>query len=167
MRSLIFLVPALTIAIAASASCAANSNDAALPQRAAGLWELTKSVEGNPRPMPSILQCASPETDHSIGGNAFLANYLGCSSVSVARDDDGWIIRSVCKSEAGEMREITKLTGDLKANYSMEQDAIFPDYDMTVRQTVIARRIGNCTANQKPGNLYVSGEQFSLQTTTK
>ena len=150
----------ILVAIPAALITGAMASD--LPQRAAGLWELKKAVADEPRALPAILQCSDAATDAALGANAFLAKTDSCERIEVARDGDKWRIESLCNSEAGPVEEVTLLSGDFDSGYTMEQVATFSDYDMEVRQTVTARRIGDCGAGQEPGNVYIGGQAFSL-----
>ncbi|MEZ5559747.1 MAG: DUF3617 family protein [Pseudomonadales bacterium] len=131
-----------------------------LPARAPGLWQLVKQVEDEPRPLPAVLQCSDSTTDQRLGGRAFLASTDPCAQIEVVPETSSWRIEAQCDTAAGPMRETTLLTGDFETSYRMEQTASIAG--MQIRQTVVARRLGDCQPGQRAGMVYINGMGFDL-----
>ena len=131
-----------------------------LPTREAGLWELVKNVVDDPRPLPAMRQCTDEKTDRALGANAYLASYDPCSKLKVTRTGEQWRIESVCESMAGPMTGTTLLSGDFTSSYRMEQTTTV--MGETVRQILMAHRVGDCERGQKPGEIYINGMGFNL-----
>lgn len=140
----------------------AMARAADLPERAPGLWKLSRTVVDDSRPQPKVLQCSDAETDAALAENAFLAEYLGCSEMTSRAEGDGWIIEATCDTDAGPAETVARLTGDFSTGYEVSQTSRFPDLGISVTQTTKAAYLGDCEADLSPGQIFIGGAAFSL-----
>jgi hypothetical protein len=126
---------------------------AELPSRKSGLWEVKMSIEGVNAPAQVLQQCIDAATDQ------MMMSLSGPFSASVCKRDvktdaNAIAIDSACTIGRNTATVHTAITGSLDSAYTMtvtsQGDAV-PGGKMTM--TIDAKRLGPCTAEQKPGDI--------------
>ncbi|EGF91245.1 hypothetical protein ABI_26600 [Asticcacaulis biprosthecium C19] len=136
-----------------------------LPSRNPGLWEMTIAEEGSAEP-PQLLQiCIDAEADRHLG---VLGNDLSGDSCrkTVSANAEGWDVLAACDMGNGVSNEYSgAIVGDYASAYNMRlrsQTTQGGASQGVANYTVTAKRTGNCTSGQSPGDVVNDGVQFNL-----
>lgn len=160
MRLAILTVP---LALAASPLAAAGFD---LPPRAPGQWEMSIQVDTAAMPPQIIKMCLDAETDKMLntrfGG---MASQM-CSRQEQKKDGDSIVLESDCRVGDMTTSSHTVVTGDFNSAYTMKTDvkmsgsnaprgvqAGMPAGPNTQQTTINAKRVGECPAGTKPGDM--------------
>ncbi len=121
---------------------------AELPQRKAGLWDLSIKTAGH---TVSMKQCVDAKTDAALQAMGGALSQRACSKRDIQRSGNTITIDSVC-TIAGKTRTAhTVVTGSFESAYTMvitSQGGGMP----TLTTTLTANWTGPCTADQIPGD---------------
>jgi hypothetical protein len=136
-----------------------------LPARKAGLWEIKTVMDGGSQPAQVAQHCIDAETDklmNSIGGEM---RKEACSRQDVQKVGATYVIDSVCKF--GPMTSTSRgvVTGDFNSAYTVKMTSKregapnIPGMpaDGSSNMTIEAKWLGACAADQKPGDMIMSG----------
>jgi hypothetical protein len=124
---------------------------AELPSRKAGLWEVRTSING---PGVTTQQCIDASTDQMTQSSAGPLAQAACSKRDVQKSGDTTTIDSTCMLAGKTATAHAVIAGSFDSSYTMtvtsESNAL-PGGKMTM--TIVAKRLGPCTADQKPGDM--------------
>jgi hypothetical protein len=122
-----------------------------LPSRKAGLWEVRTSING---PGVTIQQCIDASTDQMTQSSAGPLAQAACPKRDVRTSGDTTTIDSTCTLTGKAASAHAVIAGSFDSAYTMtvtsESEAL-PGGKVTM--TMIAKRLGPCTADQKPGDM--------------
>lgn len=133
-----------------------------LPQRKPGLWE-TKSTgsEGE----TTARQCVGPATDQPIAGGLPAG---ACSKILVTKTATGYAVETECAVGQIKASGSSVITGDFETSVRTEgltRLSGMPGQSAPLERklTVEARRLGECEAGQKPGDIIMpDGKVISM-----
>ena len=134
---------------AAKAEAAAN-----IPGRAAGLWEQTVEIKGQPASTNKM--CLGEGTDA-----AALAKAPSECTPKIAAVAGGWTVNTVCAMGNGAKTESkTRITGDMAREMVSKTTAVVTmkgAAPQTQEVTLTARRLGDCPPDMAPGAMEQNG----------
>jgi hypothetical protein len=122
---------------------------AELPQRKAGLWDL--SIETAAGHTVSMKQCVDAKTDAALQAMGGAMSQRACSKRDIQRSGNTITIDSVCAIAGKTRTGHTVITGSFESAYTMvltSQGGGMP----TLTTTLTAKWTGPCAADQKPGD---------------
>lgn len=133
-----------------------------MPQRKSGLWESTMSSAQMGNTKVTSQQCIDAKTDADMlkkaMGNG--AQSSDCSQHNTKRTASGFEMDSVCKQGDGTFTSHMVVTGDFNSQYKMEMTGRRTPSKQGMsdfQSTVVARHVGACPADMKPGDMKVNG----------
>lgn len=147
-------------ALAAIAALPARADE--LPQRKPGLWE-TKSTGAEGQSIAK--QCVGPGTDQSVMG-ALTAG--ACSKMQVTKTAKGYAVATECAMGPVKATGTSVITGDFQTQMRTEGSTTLtgmPGQSGPVERKLVieARRLGDCEAGQKPGDIILpDGKVISM-----
>lgn len=129
-----------------------------LPARMPGLWESTTSVMAG-MPVIKIKQCVDARTDQLT--QVAVQPGAQCAKSQVRRIPAGYEIETDCKVSGMSVAGKGLITGDFATRIRMEMTSTMSGIPgqpggMTTKIVIEARRIGDCEAGQKPGDIIMS-----------
>jgi hypothetical protein len=127
---------------------------AELPSRKAGLWEVRTSIENHNGPVVTIQQCIDASTDQMMQSSAGPLAPAACSRRDVQKSGDTTTIDSTCSLTGKTATAHAVIAGSFDSAYTMtvtSESSALPGGKMTM--TMVAKRLGPCTAEQKPGDM--------------
>lgn len=133
-----------------------------MPKRKAGLWEVAMQMPAAPGqpggPAISSKQCVDAKSDEDMQRKALAGNdqKAQCKQVSSKRISGGLEIEAECKSDEGTTKVLSRITGDMQSNYTVDNTMTFtpPRHGMsTAKMTMKASHRGACPAGMKPGDV--------------
>jgi hypothetical protein len=151
-------LPALACAAAALAATAPAD---AHPRRRAGLWEV-RVASSDAIGMAPTLFCVGEHTDTA---RAHLDRSPGprgsCSLGEFVRSGEAWVAESVCREGRSTVVSRAVASGDFENAYRIDtivtHAATAAGTRREDREAVVARWLGPCEANQRPGDLVIPG----------
>jgi hypothetical protein len=131
------------------------------PKRKAGLWQV-KAAGLEQAGMPPTLFCVGEITDSANHHIDRKPGVLGsCTLGAFKQAQGGWLAESICKDSRTTVKSQAVLTGDLNTEYRIDTLVTYLPAIAGTRKTdqdsLIAKLVGPCAANQKPGDLVVPG----------
>jgi hypothetical protein len=126
---------------------------AELPSRKAGLWEVRTSFENRSAGL-TVRQCIDASTDQMMQSSAGPLAQAACSRRDIHKSGDTVTIDSTCTLAGKAATSQAVITGSFDNAYTMtvtSQSDALPGGKMTM--TVVAKWLGACAADQKPGDL--------------
>ncbi len=139
-----------------------------LPPRQPGLWSITISEDNSPDAATVQQLCLDAVTDINLG---VLPNELSgnlCQDTVSHTADGGWGLIAEChRGSAGVYEYSGQISGDYSHDYSEKvrlqvSGAALPQMNHITHYTVLAKRTGDCSATQKPGDLINGGVTSNL-----
>jgi hypothetical protein len=127
---------------------------AELPSRKAGLWEVRTSFENRNGAGLTVRQCIDASTDQMMQSSAGPLAQAACSRRDIQKSGDTVTINSTCTLAAKAATSHAVITGSFDNAYTMtvtSQSDALPGGMMAM--TVVAKWLGPCAADQKPGDL--------------
>jgi hypothetical protein len=127
---------------------------AELPSRKAGLWEVTTSFESRNGAGLTVRQCIDASTDQMMQSSAGPLARAACPRRDVQKSGDTVTIDSTCTLAGETATSHAVITGSFDNAYTMtvtSQSGALPGGKMAM--TVVAKWLGPCAADQKPGDL--------------
>jgi hypothetical protein len=128
-----------------------------LPARKPGLWEIKTTIEGRNPPTQVIRQCVDAATDQMTMSIAGPFSPAVCPKRDVQSSGDSITINSSCTIGKETATAHAVMSGNFNTAYSMTvkaEGAGLPGGAMTM--TIAGNRLGDCTAEQKPGDIIFS-----------
>ena len=153
-------------AVIAPAPVVAPKSSPPRPPRKPGLWETTLSEEGSPE--RQILKiCIDALTDQRLGILGTDLSGDTCTTRTFSPQGDGsWGILAECAMGAGVVTEYSgSVTGDFNSQYDMNvrsQTTGGSQMNRVTNYVVSSKRLGACTADQKPGDVINDGVKMNL-----
>ena len=139
-----------------------------LPARQPGLWSITISEDGSDD-TPQVQQlCLDRTTDLNLG---ILPNELSgslCKDTVSHTADGGWGLIAECQRDSAGVYEYSgQISGDYAHDYSEKvrlqvSGAALPQMNHIAHYMVLAKRTGDCAADQTPGDLITGGTKSNL-----
>ena len=127
---------------------------AELPSRKAGLWEVRTSFENHNGAGLTVRQCIDAATDQMMQSSAGPLAQAACSRRDIQKSGDTVTIDSTCTLAGKTATSHAMITGSFDNAYTMtvtSQSEALPGGKMAM--TVVAKWLGPCAADQKPGDL--------------
>jgi hypothetical protein len=140
-----------------------------LPSRKPGLWEITTAIEGgNPQtknpPTQVLKQCIDKATDPMTLSIAGPFSPAVCPKREVKSSGDTITVDSTCTIGKTTANAHAVITGSFDSAYTMtvkSEGSNLPGGTMTM--TITASRLGDCSPDQKPGDIILSnGRTFNI-----
>lgn len=141
-----------------------------LPPRKPGQWQMSIQVDTAAMPPQIIQLCLDQETDKLLNDQFGGMAQSMCSKQEQKKDGDSIVLDSECKLGDMASTSHTVVTGDFNTAYTMKTDIrmtgsnaptgiknITPEGAMTQAQTIEAKRVGECAAGFKPGDIDLGG----------
>lgn len=132
-----------------------------LPQRKAGLWEITMTMD-QPKGMPAMTSkmCVDPATDREMMDYA-LKMVGTCKSLTTKREGKSLVIASDCTFAGKQTKSRTVLTGDFQTGYTSRTEGTMGDGDgKKPRATLVTQtatwKSADCPG-MKPGDVTMLG----------
>ena len=139
--------------LAAAIATPAQATD--LPARKPGLWEVKTSIEGSPRAL-TVQQCVDASTDQMLQSSAGPFSAAACPDREVKKSDASMSIDSRCSLGGKPATAHAVVAGSFDSAYTMtvtSEGGGLP----AVKMTIDSKWLGACAADQKPGDVIMSG----------
>jgi hypothetical protein len=139
--------------LAAAIATPAQATD--LPARKPGLWEVKTSIEGSPRAL-TVRQCVDASTDQMLQSSAGPFSAAACPDREVKKSDASVSIDSRCSLGGKPATAHAVVAGSFDSAYTMtvtSEGGGLP----AVKMTIDSKWLGACAADQKPGDVIMSG----------
>lgn len=154
-RALPVLTAAFGIALLATVAAEAH------PKRKAGLWEV-RSAGVEALGMPATRFCVGERTDTAQSHLDRSSGVRGsCSLGEFVRAGDAWVAESVCREGRSTVVSRAIATGDFENEYRIDTVVVHSAAGSPPRredrEAVIARWLGPCDPDQRPGDLVIPG----------
>ena len=158
------LLPAPALAQSAI-SAGATANDPAasseFPRRQPGLWEV-RSAGAQSAGVPLVRFCVGEATDTAAQHLDRVPGSRGsCSLGAFRRDGQAWVAESVCRDSRSTASSRAVASGDFINAYRIDTlvryDPPLGGVRAEDRDSVSARRLGDCAAGQRPGDMLIPG----------
>ena len=165
-HALAALPAALALLTAASLPLGASAQE--MPTRKAGLWQITTSgtTGSTKNPEQVMQQCvdtASDKTLQKMGSS--MMNGMKCEKNDNKKDGNKFIGHSICQMGPSKLETKSVTSGDFEKEYTMTSDATFNPPMAGVgssKTTMVAKWVGPCKSDQKPGDVIVNGQKINL-----
>ncbi|MEP7030356.1 MAG: DUF3617 family protein [Pseudolabrys sp.] len=157
------------ILIAAAVLAAAPAAALEMPQRKAGLWEMTMDFEGRQMPTTVMKHCVDAATDKLMNSNFGGMSQEACSKQDVTRSGNTMTVDSVCKFSDATTTSHAVISGSFDSAYTVDMTSTreggrpipgkpTPDLPATggMHMKVAAKWLGPCAAGQKPGDIIMA-----------
>lgn len=128
-----------------------------LPARKAGLWEIKTTIDGRNPPTQIIKQCIDAATDQMTLSIAGPFSPAVCPKREVKSSGDSVTVDSTCTIGKTTATAHATITGNFDSAYTMtvkSEGPGRPGSPMTM--TIAGNRLGDCTPEQKPGDIIFS-----------
>jgi Protein of unknown function (DUF3617) len=132
-----------------------------MPTRKAGLWEIKMAFEGRNLPATVIKQCVDATTDKLMNANFGGSALEACSKKDIKNSGGVMTVDSVCSFGAGTTTSHAVVTGSFDSAYTVNVTStrqggpaipgVAPG--TPTHMTVEGKRLGNCEAGQKAGDI--------------
>jgi hypothetical protein len=123
---------------------------AELPNRKAGLWEIT--TDAGSKAM-KIQQCVDAATDHAMQARGGAAPQGDCSKRDVQKSGNTTTIDSVCTVAGKTRTSHIVITGSFDSEYTMTVTGQTEGQAARPTVTLSAKWLGPCAADQRPGDM--------------
>jgi hypothetical protein len=149
------LVAAWALALLAAGAAGAH------PKRKPGLWEV-RSAGVEALGMPATRFCVGERTDTAQSHLDRSSGARGsCSLGEFVRAGDAWVAESVCREGRSTVVSRAIATGDFENEYRIDtvvvHSAVGSSARREDREAVVARWLGPCDPDQRPGDLVIPG----------
>jgi hypothetical protein len=134
---------------------------AELPNRKAGLWEITTDAG---KQAMKIQQCIDAATDHAMQARGGAAPQGDCSKRDVQKSGNTITIDSVCTFGGKTRTSHVVITGSFDSEYSMTVTGQTEGQPAGRTVTLSAKWLGPCAADQRPGDMIMpNGMKMNIQ----
>ena len=136
-----FLLP---IAIAALSASAASADEARLPERKAGLWELATTMDEGLGPKDQTLtMCVDADMERSTAAAAADEHGQKCSKHEIRREGENTIVDMSCQFSSRHVVSRTEMSGDFKTAFLVKIDSTTSGEQnsktVTVKRTIVQK----------------------------
>jgi hypothetical protein len=151
----------LLAAAALTGPLALSAQTLDLPQRRAGLWEITMTMD-RPKGMPAMTtrMCVDAATDREMMDYALKVSG-SCKSLTTRREGKTLVIASDCAFAGKQTKSRTVLTGDFQSSYTSRTEGTMDDGDgRKPRPTVVTQTAswkGADCPGMRPGDVTMFG----------
>jgi len=156
MRGLLWLaLGGSALALMAQAASAEE-----LPLRKAGLWEMKITKVGSQLPELTMQHCTDATTDKAMANSVSPLAKQICTKQETVKTATGYVSDSVCTVGGVSMTSHSEITGDFNSAYSVTTKAHTDKGPEQLRDTttrIDAKWLGDCKADQKPGDIVMPG----------
>jgi hypothetical protein len=134
---------------------------AELPNRKAGLWEITTDAGSQAM---KIQQCIDAATDHAMQARGGAAPQGDCSKRDVQKSGNTTTIDSVCTFGGKTRTSHVVITGSFDGEYTMTVTGQTEGQPAGRTITLSAKWLGPCAADQRPGDMIMpNGMKMNIQ----
>ena len=134
-----------------------------LPDRKAGLWEITTGAGGH---TVKVQQCIDGATDHAMQTRAGTVPHGDCSKRDVQKSAATTMIDTVCNVAGKNRTSHIVIAGSFDSEYSMTVTSHAEGEPERPAVTVNAKWLGPCAADQRPGDMIMpNGMKMNIQNT--
>jgi hypothetical protein len=148
-------------ALAACLVCASPALALDMPQRKAGLWELTMDFVGRRLPAQVIKQCTDAASDKLMNGNFSGSGAAHCSKQDVSHSGATMVVDSVCEIAGATTTSHAVVTGSFDSAYTVDVTSTrsggrpLPGRAAggATHMRIAAKWLGPCGAGQRPGDM--------------
>ncbi len=157
---------ALVCAMAALAPLTASALD--FPTRKPGLWQITTNGTSGTTKTPEqvMQQCIDAATDKTFQQMATgMMAGMKCDVNETKKDGNKFTSHSVCQVGPSKLDTKNVTSGDFDKEYTMIGESTFTPPMAGVsntKSTIVAKWMGPCKADQKPGDMIVNGQKMNL-----
>jgi hypothetical protein len=155
--------------LAWAAACAAAipvlclADDAAMPVRKPGWWELNMTTRGpTPSPIRQTARLCTDATVDQVQTPVGIRTGRNCPPIQVARTADGWTVQATCAVGPTTIATQGRASGDFNSSYHVElttQLTPAPMPQAAEIQTVLdAKWLGACPAGKAPGDVETTAD---------
>jgi hypothetical protein len=154
--------PAQTAAaVAVGATTSEPGPGVEFPRRQPGLWEV-RSAGAQSAGVPLVRFCVGEATDTAAQHLDRVPGVRGsCSLGAFRRDGSAWVAESVCRDNRSTASSRALASGDFVSAYRIDTvvryDPPLGGVRAEDRDSVSARRLGDCAAGQRPGDMIIPG----------
>ena len=144
----------------ALALMAAGASAEELPLRKAGLWEMKITKIGSQLPELTMQHCTDATTDKDMANSVSPLAKQICTKQETVKTATGYVSDSVCTVGGVSMTSHSDITGDFNSAYSVTTKAHMDKGPEQLRDTttrINAKWLGDCKADQKPGDIVMPG----------
>jgi hypothetical protein len=131
-----------------------------LPLRKPGLWEMKIVKTGSLTPNMTMQHCTDASTDKDMANTVSPMAKQICTKQEVQKTATGYIADSVCTVAGVSMTSHSDMTGDFDSAYTVVTTAHLDKGPSAIRDTttrIEAKWLGDCKADQKPGDIVMPG----------
>ncbi len=135
-----------------------------LPSRKPGLWEMKMGFEGRGLPAQTVRQCVDQATDKRMQASFGGLTQEACSKKDIKNVGGTITMDSVCNLGMGTTTSHAVVTGSFDSAYTVKMSSTstggpaIPGMKAggETNITIEARRVGDCEAGQKPGDMIMA-----------
>ena len=132
-----------------------------LPNRKAGLWEMKIVRTGGKLPEITMQHCTDATTDKEMNNQVSPIAKQICSKQDVVKNATGYVSDSVCTISGTSMTTHAEIVGDFNSGYTVtsksHMDKGPSGNPVDTVTTIEAKWLGDCKADQKPGDIVMPG----------
>ena len=157
---------ALFCLVAGALPLAASAQE--MPTRKAGLWQITTNgTTGTTKnPEQVMQQCVDTASDKALQKmGSGMMNNMKCDKNENKKDGGKYIGHSICQMGPSKLETKSVTSGDFEKEYTMSADSTFnpPMAGIsTTKSVMVAKWVGPCKSDQKPGDVIVNGQKMNL-----
>lgn len=162
---------ALACLLAGCLPLAAHAAD--YPTRKAGLWQITTNGTSGTTKNPEqvMQQCVDEASDKALQemGSSMMGG-MQCEKNENKKDGNKYYNHSICQMGPSKLETKSVMSGDFTKEYTMTADSTFnpPMAGITgTKSTMVAKWIGACKSDQKPGDVIINGQKMNMLTMGK
>ena len=140
--------------------CALRADADELPLRKPGLWEMKIVKTGSLLPNMTMQHCTDAATDKDMANSVSPVAKQICTKQEVQKTATGYIADAVCTVAGVSMTSHSEITGDFDSAYSVVTTSHLDKGPSAIRDTttrIEAKWLGDCKADQKPGDMVMPG----------
>jgi hypothetical protein len=132
-----------------------------LPTRKAGLWEMKIVRTGGKLPEIAMQHCTDATTDKEMNNQVSPIAKQICSKQDVVKNATGYASDSVCTISGTSVTTHADIVGDFNSAYTVtsksHMDKGPTGNPVDTVTTIEAKWLGDCKADQKPGDIVMPG----------
>lgn len=124
------------------------------PQRRDGYWEMASYADTG-TPMSKQFYCVGAGSEQKFSVFDALASVGDCDKRDFTRTPTGWTFATRCKLMDATTTQTGTISGDFQQSFLIDQTVTQGAH--TQKGTIRGRRVGDCPAKFKPGDLVDAG----------
>ncbi len=120
----------------------ASAEQAELPKRKAGLWELTTSMDDGSGPREQVLKmCVDAGMERNTVQSSVAEHRANCKSYDIKRSDEAIIVDAECTMSKANVNSRTEMRGDFQASFKVHIESSTWRLTESGEQTRVVKRI--------------------------